>query len=137
MTTITHGELDKTDIKRQTLMPLLHIVPVNFNIEQKTISYSFQLYFMDLVDFNKEDLRDQAQPFWGTDNHIDVFNNMTIAAQLFMDLINRGPAKDQSIDIQVPNSGAFFSNRFENKLAGVELGLTLTFPNTSITDGIC
>jgi hypothetical protein len=134
MTSVTHGALQDIDIKRQTLFPLLHVVPQAFTINQKTASYSFSLLFLDLVDFNKSDLRDEANPYWGTDNLIDVFNQMSLAAQLFAMSIQQLQA---NVNISIPTNGSFVSNRFENLLSGVEIQLTLTYPNTFITDGTC
>lgn len=133
---VLHGNLQDVDVKRQTIFPLMQVVPQNFSNDGKTIAYTFTLYILDLIDFNKKDLRDEAEPFRGTDNLIDVFHNTSYAASLFLDYLKREPA-DPYHEIGNVNGGQFVSNRFENLLAGVELQMTITVANTSTLDGIC
>ena len=137
ITTVTHGALQDIDVKRQTLFPLLHVVPVNFVNVGTTVTYSLTLYFCDLVDFNKDDQYKLKEPWWNVDNSIDVLNQMSLAAQIFMDKINRGAAYADRFRIADTNTGTFFTNRVENLLTGVQLDFTITMPNTSVTDGIC
>ena len=135
ITTVTHGDLNSADIKRATLYPLLHIVPQGMTFNGSTVDFQFTLYFMDIIDFSKGDQYTEAEPFRGVDNLIDVFNAMSIAAQVMMDKLNRTALSN--VAISVPNGATFFSNRFENALSGVEMQLTITYPSTATTDGIC
>lgn len=135
ITTVTHGDVNSADIKRQTLYPLMHIVPTGFSYLGSTIEYQFTLYFMDLVDTTKANLYDEADPFWGVDNTIDVFNAMTQAASMVADILNRDGLGN--VIITLPGNATYFSNRFENALAGVEMQVTLTYPSAATTDGIC
>jgi len=137
ITTVTIGDFNSIDTKRQTLFSLLHIVPVNFVNVGSLVTYTFTLYFCDLVDYNKKDLYAEPKPYWGVDNTIDVHNQMSLAAQMFIDKINRGDSYDDNIRISETNTGSFFTNRLENLLAGVQLDISLTMPNSSVTDGIC
>ena len=137
ITTVSHGSLNDIDVKRQTLFPLLHVVPVNFSNIGATVTYSFTLYFCDLIDFNKKDQYKQKEPWWNTDNSIDVLHQMSMAAQMFIDKINRGDSYNLDFRIEETNTGTFFTNRVENLLTGVQLEFSVTMPNTSVTDGIC
>ncbi len=137
ITTVTHGSFQDIDVKRQTLFPLLHVVPVNFLNEGALVTYTFTLYFCDLIDFNKENQYKQKEPYWNTDNSIDVLNQMSMAAQMFIDQLRRGDTYDSKIRITETNTGSFFTNRVENLLTGVQIDVGITMPNTSVTDGIC
>ncbi len=79
--TITFGNLEDVDIKRQTIFPLIHIVPGTATLNGSTISWAFQIHAMDLIDFNKDDLNDMDDPFHGTDNMQNVLSDMV--QQLF------------------------------------------------------
>lgn len=133
---VVHGNLADVDMKRQTIFPLMQVVPQNFNVSGKTVSYSFTVYILDLIDWNKNDLRDEVDLFRGTDNLIDVFHNTSYTAQMFLDYLNREPVTPYH-ELSIVNGGTFVSNRFENLLAGVEMQFTITLPATSTYDGIC
>ena len=137
ITTVTLGDFNSIDTKRQTLFPLLHVVPIGFVVDGSIVTYNYTLYFCDLVDYNKENLYTEPNPYWGTDNTIDVHNQMSLAAMLFIDKINRGDSYDENFRISQSNTGTLFSNRLENLLSGVQMDISITTPSSSVTDGIC
>lgn len=137
ITTVTHGDFSEIDIKRQTLFPLLHVVPVSFSTVNATVTYTYTLFFCDLVDFNKTNQSDMAAPWWGNDNKFDVMHQMSMAAQMFIDQLTRGISVDNNFMAADTNSGTFFTNKVENLLTGVQMDISITMPNTSVTDGIC
>tara|TARA_R110000782_G_scaffold263396_1_gene356036 strand:- start:149 stop:676 length:528 start_codon:yes stop_codon:yes gene_type:complete len=137
ITTVTHGNFQDIDVKRQTLFPLLHVVPVNLVVTSSIVTYTYTLFFCDLPDFNKEDQYKMAAPWWGTDNTIDVLNQMSLAAQMFIDQLTRGVSVDNKFQVAVTNTGTFFTNKVENLLTGVQMDINITMPNSSTTDGIC
>lgn len=135
ITTVTHGDLNSADIKRATLYPMMHIVPLSMTYNGSTVDYQFTLYLMDVIDSSKGDIYNEADPFRGVDNIIDVFNAMSTALQIILDKLNRTALSN--VVISLPSSASFFSNRFENALAGLEMPITITYPSTATTDGIC
>ena len=137
MTTVTHGDFNSIDIKRQTLFPLLHIVPNNFVVTGSIVTYSLTLYFCDLVDYNKENIYTEPEPFRGVDNTIDVLNQMSFAAQNFIDKIKRGDSYAELFRLADQQTGTFFTNRLENLLAGVQLEINMTIPSSAHDNGIC
>lgn len=135
--TITQGEISDTALKRFTLYPLMHIVPAGFQIKGATVVFSFELFIMDLVDMNKKDIQDEAEPFWGIDNTLDVHNQCYIIASLLIDRLARGPEVANIFQAERTPNGTFFIDRFEDAVAGVQLIINIETKSTAVTDGIC
>lgn len=135
--TITHGSFGDIDVKRQTIPPLMHVTPTTLAYNGPTETYGFNILFLDLIDFNKEDLYDEPNPYRGTDNLMDVFHAMRLAGGIFVDQLTRGRNIPSDITIAIGTSGNFVSNKTENMLSGIELTITITLPGASATDGIC
>ena len=133
--TITHGSLDDVDLARQTIFPLAHMTPNTASMNAKTISYQMNIAVLDIVDFNKDDLRQEEHPFRGTDNKMDVLNDLIIRLQIAIDIIRR--KLDNTIEIDEVIQFTPFVDRFENLLAGWETSLTITIPNSAIEQGAC
>lgn len=134
--TITHGSLEDVDLARQTIFPLAHVTPSTATLNPKTISFSINIAALDIVDFNKDDLRDEPHPFRGTDNKMDVLNDLCIKLQIAADIIRR-KLSDNNIDIDDTIQLTPFVDRFENLLAGWETSFTITIPNSAIQQGVC
>jgi len=118
-------DLSDVDIKRQNIMPLLHILPEAVDVDGKVTMYNFALYGMDLVDFNKLDVRkDIPQPSQGTDNTQDVLNDILIRMSKAMSQYKRGDAYSEGIQSVDIDSYTPFLERFENLLAGWELSVS-------------
>ena len=129
---VTIGDYFKADLSRQTIFPYAHIVPQSKSYGTKTEtmnSYSFAIIGMDIVDFNKDDLRNEAKPFEGTDNLIDVLNDIDNRLELVVEQFVRGREYDLNIVSYGQPSQDNFMERFENLLAGWELVIELTVPN--------
>ena len=135
-TTISHGSIEDVDLARQTIFPLAHITPSTATLNQRTISYSMNIAALDIVDFNKDDLRDESQPFYGTDNKMDVLNDLIVRLQIAADIIRR-KLSDSNITIDENISLTPFVDRFENLLAGWETTFTITIPSSAVRQGAC
>lgn len=128
---VTLGDYFKTDIARQTIFPLAHIVPQTATIPGDVDLITFSIIGMDLVDFNKADLRDAEQPFYGIDNLQDVLNDIHNRLSLVAEQFRRGTAYDFLFHLEgVPSLNPFFE-RFENLLAGWELEITFKLPSNT------
>jgi hypothetical protein len=134
--TITFGNLEDVDIKRQTIFPLIHIVPGTATLNGSTISWSFQIHAMDLIDFNKDDLNDMDDPFHGTDNMQDVLSDMVQQLSIMVDKIKRG-ASFGTYEIVGSQTMTPFFDKTGNSLAGYTLSVTINSPSASVDDGIC
>jgi|31_taG_2_1085359.scaffolds.fasta_scaffold14366_3 hypothetical protein len=134
--TITFGNLEDVDIKRQTIFPLIHIVPGTATLNGSTISWAFQIHAMDLIDFNKDDLNDMDDPFHGTDNMQDVLSDMVQQLSIMVDKIKRG-ASFGTYEIVGSQTMTPFFDKTGNSLAGYTLSVTINSPSASVDDGIC
>jgi len=134
--TITFGNLEDVDIKRQTIFPLIHIVPGTATLNGSTISWSFQIHAMDPIDFNKDDLNDMDDPFHGTDNMQDVLSDMVQQLSIMVDKIKRG-ASFGTYEIVGSQTMTPFFDKTGNSLAGYTLSVTINSPSASVDDGIC
>jgi hypothetical protein len=134
--TITFGNLEDVDIKRQTIFPLIHIVPGTATLNGSTISWAFQIHAMDLIDFNKDDLNDMDDPFHGTDNMQDVLSDMVQQLSIMVDKIKRGASFGRYEIVGSQTMTPFF-DKTGNSLAGYTLSVTINSPSASVDDGIC
>ena len=76
---------------------------------------------MDVVDESKDEVTDI---FTGNDNEQDVLHTQEIVARRLLEMLSRGDLFDDGF--QLANNTAnieYFTDRFENKIAGV----TVTF----------
>lgn len=73
---VTMGDNFKIDIVRQTIFPYAHIIPDTSVKSGQVTEWGFRIIGMDLVDFNKDDTRDEVEPFYNTDNMQDVLNDI-------------------------------------------------------------
>jgi hypothetical protein len=134
---VTHGSLEDVDLARQTIYPLAHITPSAAATTEKTIQWSFSIVVMDIVDFNKYDLRDQENPFYGTDNKQDVLNTIMYALQKMVSRFRRGTPYSNLVRLVSEPTYEPFVDRYENLLAGWSIQLQLETPNTDVDYGIC
>ena len=134
---VTHGSIEDVDLARQTIYPLAHITPSSAQTTDKTIQWSFTIVVMDIVDFNKYDLRDQDNPFYGTDNKQDVLNYVMYTLQKMVDRFRRGTPFSDLVRLAAEPTYEPFVDRYENLLAGWSITLQLETPNTSVDYGIC
>lgn len=134
--TITHGSIEDVDLARQTIFPLAHITPSTATLGDKTITYSINIAALDIVDFNKDDLRSEDNPFYGTDNKMDVLSDLAVRLQIGADIIRR-KLSDRNITIDTNITLTPFVDRFENLLAGWETTWSITIPSSAVNQGAC
>jgi len=126
---ISLGDNFKVDIARQTIFPYAHIVPEGFLKKGKITAWDFRIIVMDVVDFNKDDLRDEEDPFYTTDNMQDVLNDLANRLSNVAEQYLRGDEFDKHYVMTEDISGDSFTERFENLLAGWEVVFTIDIPN--------
>tara|TARA_R100000541_G_scaffold8276_4_gene15852 strand:- start:564 stop:1004 length:441 start_codon:yes stop_codon:yes gene_type:complete len=63
--TVSVGDIHEIDLEKFTEFPILHVNPVNVNVNESTMTMNFQLFFCDIVTEDNESeedvLSDQLQ----------------------------------------------------------------------------
>jgi hypothetical protein len=128
--TVTIGDIFKVDLNKQTIFPLSHIIINSATYQGVTWNYNISILCMDIVDESKSLTTDI---FLGNDNEQDVLNTQLMVVNRFLELLRRGDLSDDYELINTP-SVEFFTERFENKLAGVTVTFEIAIANQM---GIC
>ena len=129
--TVTEGDLLDVDLAKQTIFPLSHIIIQNATFEQQTITFNMNVLFMDVVDFNKDDPR--TTPFRGNNNEQDVLNTMLAAANKLWSDLSRGDLYTDKYQVSGTPTAEPFVERFDNQVAGWDLTIAISIPNTDIS----
>jgi alpha-amylase/alpha-mannosidase (GH57 family) len=128
--TVTIGDIFKVDLNKQTIFPLSHIMVNNATYLNNIWQFNLSVLCMDIVDESKSLTTDI---FLGNDNEQDVLNTQLMVVNRFLELLRRGDLSDDYELINTP-SVEFFTERFENKLAGVTVTFEIAIANQM---GIC
>jgi hypothetical protein len=124
--TVTMGDIFNVDLNKQTIFPLSHIIVNSASYQGNIFVYNISILSMDIVDESKELITDV---FLGNDNEQDVLNTQMMVANRFLEVLRRGALQaDYNLlgDAQIE----FFTERFENKLAGVTTTFDMSIRNT-------
>jgi len=124
--TVTTGDIFKVDLNKLTIFPLSHIIVNSVSYQGPVLNYNISILCMDIVDESKEKVTDI---FLGNDNEQDVLNTQLSVANRFLELLSRGELAD---DYELVNNSAnieFFTERFENKIAGVTFTFDMAIEN--------
>ena len=125
---VTYGDLFEVDLLKRNIFPLAHVgmqgatISSDSGISQINVS----VLFLDVVDETKEDTTDQ---FYGNDNEHYIINNMYAAAMKLVQELMRGTLYSEGYQIEEDVNFEFFSERFEDKLAGVGIDMIVTVKN--------
>lgn len=122
----TFGDLAEVEIFKRDLLPLAHTSIDTGSISTATSTLRVSIIFMDVVDDNpKEDL----DRFYGNYNEHWVLNNMLTAATKTIQELLRGDLYAQGFQVEDDAEVEFFSERFEDKMAGVTVSFDVTINN--------
>lgn len=124
--TVTTGDIFKVDLNKQTIFPLSHIIVNSVAYAGAVLNYNISILCMDIVDESKSLTTDI---FLGNDNEQDVLNTQLAVANRFLEVLNRGALAE---DYELVNGSAnieFFTERFENKIAGVTVTFDMAIEN--------
>jgi hypothetical protein len=124
--TVTTGDIFKVDLNKQTIFPLSHIIVNSVSYQGPVLNYNISILCMDIVDESKEKVTDI---FIGNDNEQDVLNTQLAVANRFLEVLRRGALAE---DYELVNNTAsieFFTERFENKIAGVTATFDIAISN--------
>lgn len=124
---VTFGDLFEVDLLKQNIFPLAHVGMTNATLSQGVAYVSMSILFLDIVDESKEEQTDQ---FYGNDNENYVLNSMFAAATKTIGELQRGSLYASQFQIEEDVNIEFFSERFEDKLAGVGVDFVVAINNT-------
>ena len=125
--TVTTGDIFKVDLNKQTIFPLSHIIVNSVSYQGNVLNYNISILSMDIVDESKEEVTDI---FIGNDNEQDVLNTQLAVANRFLEVLNRGSLSEDYELVNGTASIEFFTERFENKIAGVTTTFDIAIHNT-------
>lgn len=123
---VTYGDITEVDLDKQSLFPLAHVNFTDSIIKSSSVDINVNILFMDLVDVTKKDLGEFYK-----DNEHDVLNSMLSAATKTVQELKRGLSYSEGFHIEGDAEAEFFTDRFENKLAGVSVNFTVTLKNSA------
>lgn len=129
--TVTLGDAADVDTAKQSIYPLVHIVPGNVSHEGNTLVMTLTVMFLDIVDFNKDDLRDVLDTFHGTTNLQDVWNTQLANANRLIVEMQRGSLHRERYQVENTTLNPL-KDHVENLLAGWVTDLAIRVPNTEI-----
>jgi hypothetical protein len=124
--TVTTGDIFKVDLNKQTIFPLSHVIVNSVAYAGTVLNYNISILSMDIVDESKDLTTDI---FIGNDNEQDVLNTQLAVANRFLEILSRGALAE---DYELVNNSAsieFFTERFENKIAGVTFTFDIAIQN--------
>lgn len=125
---VTFGDLFEVDLLKKNIFPLAHVGMASARIGEGVAYVDLSILFLDIVDEQKQEQTDQ---FYGNDNEHYVLNSMFAAATKTVQELMRGDLYSDGFQLEQDDvSLEFFSERFEDKLAGVGLDMTIAIRNT-------
>tara|TARA_R100000544_G_C2222861_1_gene58660 strand:- start:836 stop:1288 length:453 start_codon:yes stop_codon:yes gene_type:complete len=127
LNTVTFGDITDVDLDKGTIFPLAHVMLGNATITDSTLNIGINIMFIDIVDESKT----TGDNFYGNDNEHDVLNSMLAAATKTTQELKRGISYKEGFHVAGDGDVEFFTDRFENKLAGVSLDLNIEVTNAS------
>ncbi len=122
----TFGDLAEVEIFKRELLPLAHTTINNGTISSATSTLTVSVIFMDVVDENPKEGDDR---FLGNDNEHWVLNNMFTAASKTLQELKRGDLYAEGFQVEDEGTIEFFSERFEDRMAGITLTFDVTINN--------
>jgi hypothetical protein len=114
--TVTSGSIYNIATNKQSIYPISHIIVNSFADIGTAFSYNISVISMDLVT------EDGA-------NEQDVMHTQSMVGIRLCELLKRGDITDQNYVIEGNPSYEFFTDRFENKVAGCTTTFNVTVPN--------
>tara|TARA_R110000744_G_scaffold37582_2_gene86016 strand:- start:5413 stop:5871 length:459 start_codon:yes stop_codon:yes gene_type:complete len=125
---VTFGDLFEVDLLKKNIFPLAHVGMSTARIGEGVAYVDMSVLFLDIVDEQKQEQVDQ---FYGNDNEHYVLNSMFAAATKTIQELMRGDLYAQGFQVEDESvSIEFFSERFEDKLAGCGMEFTVIIKNT-------
>lgn len=129
---VTIGDISETDLAKQNIFPLSHIIVGNTSLNGSTMTLNFTVLCMDIVDINKSQLRSETEPYYGMDNLQDILNTQLQVCNRLVEQLRRGTAFSNNFQLTDSVNATPFQDRFENLLAGWAIDIAIDVPNSEI-----
>jgi len=126
--TVQFGDLKEVDLNKTTIFPLTHFWMERAGFQGRTLTFTLNFMFLDIVDDNKTEDNDFI---YGSDNLLDILNEQWAVCNQFLVALTdyKGDlASQQYILVGEPEAEMMYEE-FENKLAGWGLTVTIEVPN--------
>lgn len=130
---VTTGDIFDVDLNKQTIFPLAHIIVNQATFDGQTVLMNVSVVCMDIVDETKEDIRNQAEPFYGISNEQDILNTQLAVINDVVTELRRGTLYSDLYQLEGQATAAPFTERFENLLAGWTATFDVRLANTEIS----
>ena len=113
---VKFGVFNETDLKKQTLFPLVHFNIIEITYVGTTVDFTLAMMVLDEVDESK----DYDGSFAGATNLQDVLNTQAAVLNKFIESLRkgRGALSDKQIVLKGDPVAEYLYEEFENKLAG-------------------
>ena len=125
--TVTQGDLFEVDLSKQTIFPLVHLIVNTATFEDNVIRYNISILAMDIVDITKDETTNK---FEGNDNELYIINTQLAVLNRCYELLRRGTLYTDAFQVDGNPTAEFFTERFENKLAGATLTVDILVGNS-------
>ncbi len=132
--TVTFGDLLEVDLNKQTIFPLSHLTVRDVSFSDHTMTFTVNVMAFDIVDETKQNDKEQVEPFYGNNNKQDVLNTQLMVLNGLQSSLRRGGLFQQDFIVDNNLTATLIEERFDNLLAGWEMGITVEVPNNGITD---
>lgn len=126
---VTFGDFKDVDIDKTTIFPLSHFLISDSSIQERTISFTVDLLFLDVIDETSEYEENDVTNRENHSNLTDVLNTQFYIANGLITELRRGDLYDDKFQLTGNISCQPFSGRFENKLAGWSATINIEIPN--------
>jgi len=127
VTTVTQGDLFAVNINKMDLFPLVHLIVNGATFEENVIRYNISILAMDIVDITKDETTNK---FEGNDNELYIINTQLAVLNRCYELLRRGTLYTDAFQVDGNPTAEFFTERFENKLAGATLTVDILVGNS-------
>jgi len=128
--TVTFGDILDVDLNKQSIFPLSHISLGNANVARQYVSFTISVMCMDVADVSKDDVRDEAEPFYGVSNEQDILNTQFYVVNDLVMAMTKGDLFTDKYQLEGTPTAQPFMDRYENVLVGWVIDMTINVPNT-------
>lgn len=87
---VSWGDIFDVDFRKMDMYPLAHVITGNATLNERTITYEFDILVMDIVDYSKE-----AKDLWeGNMTKQDIYHRTLATLSEFLATFRRGTEYD-------------------------------------------
>lgn len=124
---VTFGDISDIDLNKTTIFPLTHLVINNVEFVDSVINFEIDMLSMDILDVSKKEA--EFDEFYGNDNLIDIYNTQLQVVNDIIQQFRRGGLFAQNYQLLENPVANPFKDRYENVLAGWEVGIRVSVSN--------